>query len=159
MKPEASIPASGAAKSGTNTVQGYSDRGTGVGGPHARSEAVPNTASERIEQIRTGLADLDVIEHGVTGQKGRYGCTQLGWILNMTRDLAWLLDHVDRLGTVLADEQPDVDGWEITATPRGPMVSHSTDADLRVLVADQGDPLPVGAVLAFIADQEGQSDA
>lgn len=40
MKPEMSIPGQGAEKSRTNTAPGSTDRGTGVGGPHRRSEAV-----------------------------------------------------------------------------------------------------------------------
>jgi hypothetical protein len=50
----------------------------------------------------------------------------------------------------LAKARADVDGWTLTATARGVMVSHETDQ--RVLVADQGESLPLGAALAFIAD-------
>lgn len=125
-------------------------------GPHGRSEAVPQTATERLDQIRTGLA-----ENGFVDMKGRYG-----WSLDnregqraMRSDLVWLLDHVDRLNTVLADEVPDVDGWTLyPTTDGGLMVSHDTDADRPTLLADD-EGTPVGAVLAFIADHEGQADA
>ena len=46
---------------------------------------------------------------------------------------------------------PDVDGWTLHARPGGLQVSHDTDADMPVLLHDQH--LPLGAVLAFIADQ------
>lgn len=50
---------------------------------------------------------------------------------------------------------PDVDGWTLHARPGGLQVSHDTDADMPVLLHDQH--LPLGAVLAFIADHDEEA--
>lgn len=58
--------------------------------------------------------------------------------------------RVEELERQLATAQVDVDGWTLHNRPGGLMLSHDTDADLPTLLGDMH--LPLGAVLAFIAD-------
>jgi hypothetical protein len=66
-------------------------------------------------------------------------------------DREWLIARVVELEGQL-DKVPDVDGWTVHNRPGGLMLTHDTDADCPTLLGDMH--LPVGAVLAFIADTE-----
>lgn len=60
-------------------------------------------------------------------------------------------------GTAQECEWPDVDGWTIHLRAGGGLiVTHDTGAYTPVLMSS--DSLPVGAVLAFIADQQPEED-
>jgi len=65
-------------------------------------------------------------------------------------DIAHLLARVGELEDQLAKARVDVDGWTVHNRPGGVMVSHDTDADRPALLGDMH--VPLGAVLAFIAD-------
>jgi hypothetical protein len=69
------------------------------------------------------------------------------------REIADALDNA--LRPVHEASAPDVDGWTLHARPGGLQVSHDTDADMPVLLHDQH--LPLGAVLAFIADLDEEA--
>lgn len=69
------------------------------------------------------------------------------------REIADALDAA--LRPVHEAAAPDVDGWTLHARPGGLQVSHDTDADMPVLLHDQH--LPLGAVLAFIADLDEEA--
>lgn len=64
-----------------------------------KAASVPETATERIAEIRAALTDLRKVENGVTGVKGRYawGFSGVSQNINMHSDLRWLLDYTDRL--------------------------------------------------------------
>jgi predicted RNA-binding Zn-ribbon protein involved in translation (DUF1610 family) len=54
---------------------------------------------EQLDQMRRALADLEVVDNGLTGVKGRYGWSDRGVskTVNMLADLSLLLAEVERL--------------------------------------------------------------
>lgn len=136
------IPGPGAVTGATNTAGGYTDRGTGVGGPHGRTEADEwldpyGDETEPAHTLLIGVAAPEAVSC-MCGYTPRGDGTHA------------ITNHLMEVGAENAE--PDVDGWSLHSRPGGMLLSHDTDADMPTLWSDG--PMQLGAVLAFIADQE-----
>lgn len=134
---EATVPAAQPGAGDAETSGTGSGRGTGEPNAHGSAQAIENLNSKHWLKWNTTARTIT-------------GC-QCGFAANEDADCGFgdsVVAHLLEVGARTA--APDVDGWTLHARPGGLQVSHDTDADMPVLLHDQH--LPLGAVLAFIAD-------
>jgi hypothetical protein len=111
--------------------------------------------SEHGRQFKEESLKLRNVRDELDEIRGRYGD-----LVSDNNDLSTeneqLSARVGELEERLAKARLDVDGWTVHNRPGGLMLSHNTDADRPTLLGDMH--LPLGAVLAFIADAGEASD-